>query len=90
MPQYQSKRNQVGLCITWITLCIDAYQDWKYVSTFQDQDTAIYIMIAALIASVLLSLSIGSLLVGQTIGLTKNITTIESFVPHIEDNVRMW
>lgn len=60
---------QVGLTMTWITICIDAFQDWKYVSTFYDQDTATYAMIAAAIASILLSLSIGALFIGQAIGL---------------------
>jgi hypothetical protein len=73
----------LGLSLTWITLCVDAFQDWKYVSTFYDQDTATYAMIAAAIASVLLSLSIGALFIGQIIGLKQNLTTLESFVPHI-------
>lgn len=74
----------MGLSMTWITISIDAFQDWKYVSTFYDQDTATYGMVAAAIASVLLSLSIGALFIGQIVGLRQNLTTLESFVPHIE------
>jgi hypothetical protein len=64
------------LAITWITLCIDAYFDWTYVSTFRDPDIAVYLMVIITIASILLSLSIGSLFAGQTIALTKNLTTL--------------
>jgi hypothetical protein len=46
-------------------------------------------MVATTIASILLSLSIGALFIGQVVGLSKNLTTIESFVPNIEDNVRL-
>lgn len=75
---------EVGLSMTWVTLCIDAYRDWKYVSSFYDQDTAIFVMVATTIASILLSLSIGALLIGQALGLSKNLTTLETFIPHIE------
>jgi hypothetical protein len=73
--------------MTWITVCIDAYQDWKYVSSFYDQDTAVFVMVAAAVASTLLSLSIGALFVGQTMALGKNLTTLESFIPNIEQHV---
>lgn len=73
--------------MTWMTICLDAFMDWKYVSTFYDQQTATYAMIAAAIASVLLSLSIGALFIGQLIGLKQNLTTLETFVPHIEESV---
>lgn len=78
---------QLGLALTWITLCLDAYMDWKYVSTFREPETARYLMIACIVCSILLSLSIGSLLVGQLMGLSSNLTTLETFIPNIEQHV---
>jgi hypothetical protein len=28
---------QLGLMFTWVTLCIDAYQDWKYIDAVWSQ-----------------------------------------------------
>lgn len=78
---------QLGLMFTWVTLCIDAYQDWKYIDAVWSQQEISYLMIVVIIFSILLSLSIGSLLISQIIGLVKNITTLESFIPNIDRNV---
>lgn len=75
--------------MTWVTLCIDAFQDWKLVTSFYDEDAARYMMVAVTIASILLSLSIGSLLIGQMIGLGQNLTTLETFIPNITQHVKM-
>lgn len=75
--------------MTWVTLCIDAFQDWKLVSSFYEEDAARYMMVAVTIASILLSLSIGSLLIGQIIGLGQNLTTLETFIPNITQHVKI-
>ena len=77
----------MGLSMTWVSLSIDAFQDWKLVSSFYQEDAARYMMVAVIIASLLLSLSIGSLLIGQMISLGENLTTLETFVPNITLNV---
>lgn len=43
-------------------------------------------MTIIIIFAILLSLSIGSLFVTQILGLIRNITTLESFIPNIEGN----
>lgn len=73
--------------MTWVTLCIDWHFDWKFVSTFNDQEIAVYLMVIVTIASIILSLSIGSLLIAQAIGLKNNLTTLETFIPLIELSV---
>lgn len=80
-------KKQVGLTMTWVTLCIDWHFDWKFVSTFRDQEIAVYLMVIVTIASIILSLSIGSLFIAQVYGLKNNLTTLETFIPLIELNV---
>lgn len=44
-------------------------------------------MVIVTIASIILSLSIGSLFIAQAVGLKNNLTTLETFIPLIEFNV---
>jgi hypothetical protein len=78
---------QLGLLFTWATLCVDSYQDWRYIKAVWVEEEIPYLMTIIIIFAILLSLSIGSLFVTQILGLIRNITTLESFIPNIEGSV---
>jgi hypothetical protein len=76
----------VGLGIVWISVAIDGLSGWVMMSKIQS-NIAQFLMGAAAVFALLLFLSIATLLISQIIMVVSNYTTLESFVPGVDDKV---
>ena len=78
-----------GLGIVWISVAVDCGSNWALLSKASNSNIAITLTAVAAIAALLLFLSIGVLCVTQIYSSIHNYTTLESFIPGVDDKVQM-
>ena len=76
----------VGLAVVWISVGIDAIGGWPLLSKSSISIATTLVGMAA-VAALMLFLAIAVLFATQMIGAGSNFTTLESFVPGVEDKV---